>query len=53
LHQALDDWYTAPVKHYDAFAEKYPIDNFENETLDSSIKKIGYYAPKFTTYFTR
>ena len=41
LHQALDDWYTAPVKQYDAFAEKYPIDYFEDETLDSSIKKMS------------
>ena len=29
------------MRQYDAFAEKYPIENFEDETLDSSIKKMS------------
>jgi uncharacterized membrane protein len=41
LHQALDDWYTAPLKQYDAFAEKYPVDNLEDERLDACIKTMS------------
>jgi len=41
LNHALDDWYTAPVKLYDAFAEKYPVDNLEDERLDACIKTMS------------
>jgi hypothetical protein len=41
LNKALDDWYTAPVKLYDVFAEKYPIGNFEDEKLDTCIKTMS------------
>lgn len=41
LNHALDDWYTAPVKLYYAFAEKYPVDNLEDERLDACIKTMS------------
>ncbi|MDO8997844.1 MAG: vitamin K epoxide reductase family protein [Sediminibacterium sp.] len=41
LHQALDDWYTAPIKQYEDFAKKYPIEFFEDEKLDSGIKTMS------------
>lgn len=41
LHQALEDWYTSPQKQYEAFAENYPIDNLEDEKLDTCIKAMS------------
>lgn len=37
IKRALDDWYHAPEKNYQSFAEKHPIGN---ELLDAQIEKI-------------
>lgn len=37
LQQALDDWYTAPIKDYETFARNYPINNLDYEQIDVSI----------------
>ncbi|MDO8997841.1 MAG: thioredoxin domain-containing protein [Sediminibacterium sp.] len=41
MHQALDVWYTAPIKQYEDFAKKYPLEFFEDENLDSGIKTMS------------
>ena len=41
LQQALDDWYTAPIKHYDVFAKKYPIDCIEEDLINYNIKMMN------------
>lgn len=37
VHQALDDWYLPEIKHYEAFAAKYPINGELKEQQDKIV----------------
>lgn len=40
LHNALDDWYKAPIKEYDVFAKKHATIFLENKVYDKEIKAM-------------
>ncbi|MBL0145357.1 MAG: thioredoxin domain-containing protein [Chitinophagaceae bacterium] len=49
--QALDDWYLAPKKDYEAFAKKYPMNGELNQQY-KTLEKMSEWCNKAEIQFT-